>query len=1025
MSRGAVPKDLFAIVYKAYPDTFVPVVFDGKVAEITGHSAEDFLSGHVKWADLVHPDDRGDFNTHIRENAAFPGLTTSHDYRLTAKDGSIRRVRVLCVSEAGSGGKPATLMGTIYDVTNEKNAEIELKESRELFRTIFNSSPIPSYMVGLADRKIVMVNSAFESVFGFTQEEVIGQFPVELGFFGEEPENTAVCKRLVEEGKLRDFEYIFNTKSGEVRTGIAYCKVIEMQGVPCVLVETIDITDRKKAESALLESATNLRKTQEIARLGSWHYNMKGSLTWSAQSYNNLGVSPDSFTPTAASFMELIHSGDREAMREWIRACKAAENPGELEFRCVHPDGSIHWLGVRGELVCDADGKPLYMAGTNLDITRRKQAEEKLNENIERMRLIIKGSNVGLWDWDLRTNKVYYSPEWKSQIGYEEHEISDSFDEWQSRVHPDDLEPTLKSFNDFIASQRPYNEVEFRFRHKDGSYRWIFSSSSFIYGDNDKPVRMIGTHLDITDRKNAEIALRESRVHLSNALRIAKVGHWEHDYINNVFRFTDEFYELMHTNAIEMGGYEIPPERYVELFMDPRDAHMVADEIKKAIETTDPNYSARLEHRVKFADGTAGHVAVRFQVVKDEQGRTIKTIGANQDITERKLAEMEIAQLREEFAQAQKMESVGRLAGGVAHDMNNMLTIILGYSEMLMEALKQSSSELYEQAGEIYKAGKRAQGIVRQLLAFSRKQVLQVNVFEINELISDFQKLLGRLIGEDIELKLMLGADAGKVEADPSQIEQVILNLAVNARDAMPTGGTLVIETASEHFDQSYASMRPEMNAGDYVCISVSDTGTGMDPDTASKIFEPFFTTKGLGMGTGLGLSTVYGIVKQHGGHIYVYSEPGIGTTFKVYLPKAGSPEVKSESAHEAAAGGGHETILIVEDDESVRRLAERFLGPAGYRVLSAHDIETAKQLAQRAGQIHLLLTDVVMPGKGGRQVYEVLQAAIPELKVVYMSGYTDEIVSKHGILKKGVFFVQKPFTSQALLSKVREALDA
>lgn len=395
------------------------------------------------------------------------------------------------------------------------------------------------------------------------------------------------------------------------------------------------------------------------------------------------------------------------------------------------------------------------------------------------------------------------------------------------------------------------------------------------------------------------------------------------------------------------------------------------------------------------------------------------------DTTERKRSERDRQSLQEQLAQAQKIESIGRLAGGVAHDFNNLLTAILGNVDLMLCDIPRENTGLLDPLGEIQRASLRAADLTHQLLAFSRKQVLHVRPLDLNQSIVGFGRMLKRLIGEDIEVSTVLNPAIGLVKADPAQIEQVILNLAVNARDAMPRGGTLTIKTASVILDQSSAAALPEVPAGAYVMMEVSDTGCGMDAATQERVFEPFFTTKGVGQGTGLGLATIYGIVKQHNGHVAFESELGRGTTFRVYLPLHGEQENGASLTPAAAAPVcGHETVLVVEDDPAVRRLTCRMLSSQGYQVIEARDGADAIQLAQQATSIDLVFTDVIMPQMSGRQVAERISSLRPGIKVLYTSGYTDDQIAQQGIMSSNIHFLQKPFSTASLTAKLREVLD-
>jgi PAS domain S-box-containing protein len=417
-------------------------------------------------------------------------------------------------------------------------------------------------------------------------------------------------------------------------------------------------------------------------------------------------------------------------------------------------------------------------------------------------------------------------------------------------------------------------------------------------------------------------------------------------------------------------------------------------------------------------DGSAVLVRLSGRAIHSENDAVFFELFA-EDVTEHHT-------LEEQLRQSQKMEAVGRLAGGIAHDFNNLLMVISGYCEFLTDRVG-ADSDLRGLVHEIQRATERAAALTRQLLAFSRKQMLAPKVMDLNAVVSENLKMLTRVIGEDIELLMVPGSGLGAVKADPSQIEQVIMNLAVNARDAMPQGGKLTIETANVTLDEGYARLHAPVSPGEYVMLAISDTGTGMDADTHAHIFEQFFTTKGT-KGTGLGLSTVYGIVKQSDGYIWVYSEPDKGTTFKFYLPRvspSGEPVPAQPSRALAASGQVRETILLVEDENTLRHLARQYLSNQGYTVLEANNGVAALQLsATHPGPIHLLLTDVIMPGMNGRELAERISAARPETRVLFMSGYTENAIGHNGVMEPGINLLQKPFTLPALTAKVRETID-
>jgi two-component system, cell cycle sensor histidine kinase and response regulator CckA len=514
---------------------------------------------------------------------------------------------------------------------------------------------------------------------------------------------------------------------------------------------------------------------------------------------------------------------------------------------------------------------------------------------------------------------------------------------------------------------------------------------------------------DATDRKQAEEALRHSRDLLDLTEQMAKVGGWELDVEGQILTWSKEVYRI---HGVDPAN---PPSVDQAIhFYAPEARPVITTAMQAGIDSGTP---FDLELPLITAQGQ--HLWVRAQGAAERRGgRTVRLYGAFQDITERR----RVAQM---LRQSQNVEAIGQLAGGVAHDFNNILGVILGYGELAQRQLG-AEHPAGARVDQMVKAAERAAGLTRQLLAFSRKQVMQPKRLDLNALVANVEKMLGRLIGEDIDVVVRPAPSLGTVKADPGQIEQVILNLAVNARDAMPKGGSLTLETASVQLDEGYAAAHPPLQPGRYVMLAVSDTGIGMNEETQQRIFEPFFTTKPEGQGTGLGLSTVYGIVKQSGGYIWVYSEPGRGTTFKVYLPRVDEPaEAAPAGAAPAEAPRGHETILLVEDTATLQEVIRETLEESGYTVLLASNGEEALALArEREGPIHLLLTDVVMPKLGGGDLAKLLLALRPEIRVLYMSGYTSGAISHHGVLGEGVMLLEKPFTGDKLARVVREALD-
>jgi len=575
---------------------------------------------------------------------------------------------------------------------------------------------------------------------------------------------------------------------------------------------------------------------------------------------------------------------------------------------------------------------------------------------------------------------------------------------------PGDTHPITVS----LRTGQPCSNVIMGVHKPSGELTWISVNSQPLFRRGErKPYAAVASFFDITDRKRAEDALRATQARLRDVLASSTA-------VVYATKLTAEGYapSWVSENVTRVLGYALPEALHPKWWVNhlhPADRSRVLAEISTLLRKGE----LTLEYQFQAKNGAYRWVHDEARLLRDPTGLPVEVFGAWLDITERK-------QLEQQFQQAQKMEAVGRLAGGVAHDFNNLLTAILGSADLVLDDLKPNAPER-EEIQEIRRAALRAADLTRQLLAFSRQQVISPTVLNPNAVVANMDKLLRRLLGEDVDLRTVLTPEPGAIKADPSQLEQVVVNLAVNARDAMPGGGKLTIETQNVDLDEEYAGGHVSAQPGSYVMLAVSDTGSGMDAVTQARIFEPFFTTKEKGKGTGLGLATVYGIVKQSGGWIWVYSEPGHGTTFKIYLPRvteAAAPAAPSPVLPISVRGS--ETVLLVEDDEMIRALVQKVLKANGYTTLVAESGPAALRLAgQHDGRIHLLMTDVVMPGMNGREVAERLAPAHAGIEVLYLSGYTDDAIVHHGVLEPGIAFLQKPFTPAVLVRKVREVLDA
>ena len=651
--------------------------------------------------------------------------------------------------------------------------------------------------------------------------------------------------------------------------------------------------------------------------------------------------------------------------------------------------------------VFDHRGTCTHLVGSVHDSTERKAAEKALLESEERFRTIVEMAPDAIFIANQAARLLEVNSAACRQLGLTREQLL------QRSVF--DIVPSR--FRDQVAQkvQAPEGFFESCHLRADGTEIPVEVSIRGVVLGGQPAVLEIAR--DITERQGMETALREAeakfRAMFLNGPDALYLASLEEGKISDINRLFESLFGYSRSEAI--GATSL----HLGLYANPADRARIVAELKANGKVSEFETEGRRKSGELFP--------CSLSVVTMMLGGETRIAGAIRDITERKRFDAEREKLSGQLAQAQKMESVGRLAGGVAHDFNNLLTVINGYSTLLLRDLKQDDP-LRDSLEEIFKAGERAAGLTRQLLAFSRKQVLEPRRLDINRVVKDMRPMLVRLVGEDIEVRVALRAEGGMVFADPHQLEQVVMNLAVNSRDAMPRGGKLLIETACVERDESYARQHSETPAGRYVTLLVSDTGAGMDEETKNRIFEPFFTTKGVGKGTGLGLSMVQGIVAQSGGYVEVYSEEGKGTTFKIYLPALTEAAVDASSPEAFPALGGKETVLVVEDQEEVRKYAAMVLKEYGYRVIPAENAGEALMLCQRE-RIDLVLTDVVMPHVSGRELADRVEKLQPGIKALFMSGYSDNVITPHGILEEGANFIQKPFSPEELAGKVRSVL--
>ena len=686
---------------------------------------------------------------------------------------------------------------------------------------------------------------------------------------------------------------------------------------------------------------------------------------------------------------------------------------GPQEYHMIMKDGRKLLFEVNGDVLRNKDDSPYGMVYVCRDIHARKLAEEALQESEKKYRLLTEKMTDIVWIADMNLRTLYITPSVEMVLGFSKEELPLTVDR---QMTPESLALASGALVEELAFEEQGQSDPNRTRnlvleyyHKDGSTRWLDTT---ISGFRDHEGALTGFHgvsRDITQRKKAETELRASEERYRTIFESTATA--------NIIIAEDTTITMANENFARLTGYskqEMENKLSWTIFAHPDDLKMMKDYHQKRRvhpESAPSSYEFRLMNR-------KGEIRELFLSVAVIPG-TRESIVSLIDLTDRK-------QLETQLVQAQKMESVGRLAGGVAHDFNNMLSVIIGNTEMAMYKM-QPSDPVHKSLREVLNAGKRSADLTRQLLAFARKQTISPKVLNLNDTVSSMLKMLQRLIGEDIDLVWHPRYNLWKVIMDPSQVDQLLANLTVNARDAIVKSGRITIETANIVCDEIYCKERPEWTPGDYVVLIVSDNGCGMDKETMVNVFEPFYTTKKEGQGTGLGLATVYGIVKQNNGFINVYSEPGQGTTFKLYLPRYVDEDGETENDEpEPEVKRGVETILIAEDQVEVLDLSQIALEMLGYKVLKANGADQALRLAMEYEKdIDLLLTDVVMPGINGRELAERILAVKPGLKCLFMSGYTADVIARQGILEQGVKFISKPFSVRDLAAKVREVLDS
>ncbi len=1078
----------------------------------------------------------------IEPEGAATGNGTKFETVHVAKNG--RRIPVEVLTQELDLAGEHLVLSIARDITERRQAEDAVRRAQANLAALIESTEDLIWSVDL-NHNLLTFNSAFEDSIqqNFERRAFAGAASSDLF-----PPDRAAALRSLYRAALAMGSYRMEVTFDDGRLfELSFNRIVHDSAPTGISVFGKDVTVRKQTEDELRASEKRYRLISENTADVIWTLDIAaGRFTYVSPSVTQLrGFTVEealsqtleqSFTP--ASYRSLI-----EGLRERLHTLGAdndwARRPRTQRVEQPCKAGSIVLTEVVTTLLCDDDGRPSQLLGVSRDIGEQRRAELALEESERRLALALDATNDGLFDWNMAENHAYFSPRYYTMLGYAPDEFPANSESFLSLIHPDDISRLVAVLDEYADGRRDNHEIEIRLRTKDGGWRWVLSRGRMVQRLPDgRPAQMIGTHVDVTDRKLVEERLKENEEKFRTAFMtvadVFYIARWEdglildvNDRLEQVLGYTRE--EAIGKTSIELGLYFDLEDR-AKVMREVRERGCVRDfelrgkkkngEIitgllsinrfglnddliigvvkdisdrkrsELALRESEERFSQAFRHAplmmaisdfdtgvfievneafsaitgfgredaigrsgvelgiisaeeaarchrlleeggqtqqqemmLRRNDGTS--VICSIEVVSISLGTIRRSLLIGVDLTTEKRRESEKAHLEEQLQQSQKLESIGRLAGGIAHDFNNMLTVINGYSELMVRALR-AGDPLRESARQIQRAGEQATSLTRQLLAFSRKQVIDPRPISLNYLLAGNRNMLQRLVGEDIELTTVLAPDLRMVLADAGQMIQVVMNLVVNARDAMPAGGTVLIETAGIELDGD-RPLPPGVSPGPHVMLVVADTGTGMDPETQQRIFEPFFTTKGEGVGTGLGLSTAYGLVRQFGGGISVESAPGCGSTFRIYLPaiQAAAGSGAAESAGDSGPGG-NETILVVEDQEAVRNLVVHTLRQQGYRVLEAAHGPDALAVADRHPEpIHLMLSDVVMPRMKGNEVAARLKPLRPEMRVLFMSGYAEEIAANPGGLGPDFAYIAKPFSPDALIRRIREVLGA
>lgn len=905
----------------------------------------------------------------------------------------------------------------------DTNRQAATQLGDEKFKSLFNGINFPVFVHKFQEEgfsNFIEVNDVACIRYGYNREEFLQLSPKDISSVKDFQERGAAKSRssLVEEGHVI-FTAVHVTKDGksfpvEVSSNIYY-----WLGEKVILSVVIDLSERRKTEKKLAEANEIINRSPSVVFL--WKNEEGWPVDYVSENVQDVfGYSAKEFVTGVVSYSEVVHKKDLARVYDEVLTVsgnKEIESFTHEPYRITTNSGEVKWIADSTYIRRNPAGEITHYEGIVSCITDRIQVEEALVESENRHRSISELTSDYAFGFRVEPDGSLKN-EWvtgalQRVTGYTKEELEE-LGGWSHLIYPEDLWLPMEQYEQLLLNRA--STVEYRIVAKDGTVRWMRDHSRPLWGDDEnRVVRIEGAVQDISEQKVTETSLRESEEKYRQLIE---------NSIDAIYLLNDDKLEVINAKFSDIFG--VTQKQVLEPDFDYRE--LIAPEsiefVENSIIDLKQNKSTQSKYEFYMLDRSGNKLLVETyaSLIKYNNGEAIQ--GILRDITQQR-------KLEQQLQHSQKMEAVGKLAGGIAHDFNNLLTVINGYSELALLKLE-SSHPIYKTIELILQAGKKAVDLTSQLLAFSRKQIYKADIIEINSVILEMDKLLRRVIGEDINIDTVLGENLSKIKADKSQLEQIFVNLVVNARDAVHAihrhgyRPRITIETGEVLLGGKYIEEQGEKKEGAHIYISVSDNGIGMDEETKLKIFEPFFSTKGLSKGTGLGLATVYGIVKQNMGSIYVYSEVDQGTTLKIYWPVTNEDsKAKEDKTIEYFDYTGRESILFVEDDDEVASFAYESLTGLGYNVLGASNGMVALDLFEtRKDHIDIIVTDLIMPELNGKEFINKVKQISPDIKVIYVSGYTDNHIVHDGMLEPGVNFIQKPYTIETMSRMIREILD-